>query len=198
MKGLRVFGLLLVLMSGTAAAANVHNVTWVRKSVVPGTVVKIGGRDFVLVRLPMKEFTNGNRYIVEYLTDVYDLGPPIVAQASISTSHSDDTIANPVTVSGYPASIYVYDGRTYSYSANTGFDDGLEVDAYVSGGVTLKVGDTLLSLSEFFSAVQQPVTAIPVPFSSASWATWGTYTDPTPLVTNLDNWIDYIRVLKIN
>ena len=192
-----MLGLLLALLSGTAAAANVHDVTWVKRSVAPGTVVTIGGQDFVLVRLPMKEFSNGNRYIVEYLAAVLDLGPPISFFSDVSTSHSDDIIAGTVTVSGFPASIGVQDGRTYGYNANTGFGDGLSVDASVFGSVTIKVGDTLLGLNAFFTANQQALTTVIPDFSASPWATWA-YPDPTALVTHFDNWIDYIRVLKIN
>jgi hypothetical protein len=146
----------------------------------------------------MKEFSNGNRYVVEYLATVLDIGPPISFISDVSTSHSNDIFTGSDTVSGFPADIDVHDGRVYSYNANTGFEDGLSVEASVFGSVTMKVGDTLLSLSTFFAATQQPLTAVPTDFAAASWATWGTYVDPTTLVTNFDKWIDYIRVLKIN
>jgi len=46
---------------------------------------------------------------------------------------------------------------------------------------------------------QQNLTPVPSGiFSSSSYANWNGYVDPTALVTYFDNWIDYIRVLKIN
>jgi hypothetical protein len=199
MKSMPVICLLLVVLGGTATAADVHGVTWVRKAVAPGTVVSIGGKDFVLVRLPMKEFSNGNRYVVEYLADVIDPGPPVSFFSDISTVHSNDTILNPVTVSGYPASLNVQDGRSYSYTDGTGLDDGLTVDSLAYGNVTMKVGDVMLSFGTFFTVPQQTLTAVPTgTYASSSYAKWNQYVDPTSLVTQFDNWIDYIRVLKIN
>jgi hypothetical protein len=199
MKTATALGLLLLCIAGTASAANVHNVTWVRKAVAPGTIVSIGGQNFVLVRLPLKEFTNGNRYIVEYLEEAQDLGPPVTFNAQVSATHSTDALVNPVTVSGYPANIAVQDLRQYNYADGTGFQDGLEVDAWLFASVTLKVGDTALALGTFFSTTQQNLTSVPSGiFSSSSYANWNQYTDPTALVTHFDNWLDYVRVLKIN
>jgi hypothetical protein len=197
MKTLRYFWLALAVLGGSASAQGVHNITWTRQAVEPGRVVTLGSQNFVLVRLPMREFSNGNKYVVEYLAPVVDLGPPVSVISQITTSHSNETITNPVTISGFPASIQVLDGRTYSYNANTGFGDGLSVDANVTGLVTIDVGDTMLTLFTFFSVEQQPLTAVPTDFAASSWATWGTYTDPIALVNNLDNWVDFIRVLQV-
>jgi len=197
MKGKLIAGLFLMLIGTVAEAQNVHPVTWVRKAVAPGTVVTLGTQKFVLVRMPMKEFSNTNRYVVEYLAPVVSLGPPISATTDLETTHSNETLTDPVTVSGYPAVITVYDGRSYSYNANLGFDDGLSVDASVWGTVTLKVGDTLLELSTGFTGNQQPLTTVPVDFTPSVQAKWN-WVDPTSLVTLFDNWIDYIRVLKVN
>jgi hypothetical protein len=198
MKAKTIVFLLLALVSGAVSAANVHNITWVRKAVSPGTVVTLGGQDFVLVRMPMKEFSNNNRYVVEYLAPVVDPGPPPAVLTEISTLHSNETITDPVTVSGYPAQIEVTDGRSYQYHANIGFEDGLQVDAQVYGIVTIKVGDTLMTLSTLFSAVQQTLTAVATDFSASPYAQWGNYTDPTVLVTSFDNWLDYVRIIKLN
>lgn len=197
MQLVRALGLALLFAAGVAGAANVHNVTWVRKAVAPGTEVTLGGQTFVLVRLPMKEFTNNNRYVVEYLVPEFLPSPPIVASTQLSTVHSDIQLTDTVDVSGYPANISVVDGRSYDYNANLGFDDGLKVEASVVGTVTIKVGDTVLSLSAFFTAEQQALTAVPSPFAASSWATWQ-YPDPTTLVASFDNWVDFVRVLRVN
>ena len=128
-----------------------------------------------------------------------DPGPPVSFFSDISTVHSNDTILNPVTVSGYPASLNVQDGRSYSYTDGTGLDDGLTVDSLAYGNVTMKVGDVMLSFGTFFTVPQQTLTAVPTgTYASSSYAKWNQYVDPTSLVTQFDNWIDYIRVLKIN
>lgn len=199
MKAIHVVAISLIMFGGVASAADVHGVTWVQKSVAPGTIVAIGNQNYVLVRLPLKEFTNGNRYVVEYLADVAELGPPVVFFSDVSTIHSNDTLPNPTTVSGYPAILSAQDARNYSYFGGTVFQDGLTVEASLYGSVTIKVGDTMLNLGTYFTANQQELTAIPEGmFSASPYAKWNQYVDPTSLVANFDSWVDYIRVLKIN
>jgi hypothetical protein len=108
---------------------------------------------------------------------------------------------NPVLISGFPAQVEVIDSRSYRLGSNlVSGNNELTVDGSAALVLQVKVGDALLSFFEGFTAPQQnaTVTAQVSPFSGSNIALWANYVDPITQVTALDDWIDYIRILKIN
>jgi hypothetical protein len=191
----------LLLAAGVANAQSVHGVTYTARTAALGTQVSLGGKTFVLVRLPMKDFGSANRYIVEFLAEVTDVATTTFA-GDLFTEHSDQTLTSTTLIGGFPASALVSDSRTYTFSTQffpaTG--NALKVDVQVNCVVQVKVGDTLAGLFADFSSVQQDTTPalVTAPFSGSANAAWGNYVDPITLVTACDNWIDYIRIVQVN
>lgn len=191
----------LLLAAGAANAQSVHGVTYSPRSVALGTQVSLGGKTFVLVRLPMKDFGGTNRYIVEFLAEVTDVATTTFA-GDLLTEHSNETLTGTTLIGGFPANALVSDSRTYTFSTQfpPGTGNALKVDVQVSCVVQVKVGDTMAGLFADFSGVQQDTTPalVTAPFSGSANAAWGNYVDPVALVTACDNWIDYIRIVRIN
>lgn len=194
---------MLLLAAGTAHAQAIHTVSFVHKAVDPGTVRTIGGKDFVLVRLPMADFGSADRYIVEFMAEIYDPGPPPSFLANLETEHSNETLVDPVLIDGFPANIRVSDSREYRFGTSFNFPgNSLTVNALVFGIVRVKVGGTMITFQQPFFVEQQAETAAapsaPYSGSPSGIAKWSSYVDPTAQVTALDDWIDYIRILKVN
>ena len=197
MKNLRLFiPLLICFSSATALAQHENDITYNKKPAVPGTVRTLAGQDFVLVRLPIKEFApGGNRYSIDLLVPILDPGPPISFFSSVSTIHSNEALQNPVSISGYPATVEVVDGREYTFN-RVGFQDGLSASAYVLISVNIKLGDTLVTISQYFSKVQQSATPVDG-FKSAGKAQWNKYVDPLGMIAAASKWLNFVVIRQL-
>jgi hypothetical protein len=194
------------MIAGHADAAPVHSVSWVQTSVSLGTPVPIAGRDFVLVRMPVADFGSSTRYVVEFLADAVPATDPPQFFAMLQTEHSNQSLVENghnqlLTISGFPAAVQVSDGRIVDFSTDQ--FSGLNftsVDANAIGLVQIKVGSTVAVLYVSFTAVQQAEkqTKEDAPYSASANANWNSMTDPTALVSAVDKWIDYIRVVQVN
>lgn len=196
-KSMHLFFLLLIFLTGTTALAQVHNFTWQERIAPPGTQRTFADQLMVLTKLPLKEFQGGNRYAVFCMAPVLNPGPPVTWISNIFTTHTDETIPNPVFISGFPAHIEVIDGRNYALNGNVGFEDGLSVDGTLIVAVNIKIGDTLLTISYAFATNQQDATAVPG-FAATSQAEWSNYIDNPGMRTAADKVIDWIRIIPLN
>jgi hypothetical protein len=202
MRKFLAIGFVAMLLGATTAnAQSVHSISYSAKRVSPGTIVSLGGRDFVLVRLPMADFGSTDRYIVEFLADVVTPGAPPTFFANLQTEHSNETLLNPILIDGFPANVQVGDSREYQFGTSfTLPGTSLTVDALVIGIARVKVGGTMITFFGSFATEQQAETAaLPnAQYSGSPVAAWNNYVDPISQVATLDNWVDYIRILKIN
>jgi len=191
---------LVLFLSATAAnAQSVHAVTFQQKILSAGAQILLDGQKYAMVFVPVADFGSANRYVVGFLTPVE--GDPGAIFAYLNTDHSNETIANPVTISGFPGQISVADGRTYSVSQSfITQKNELEVTADASAFVRVKVGATMLNFFVNFPKLQQAATPLADSnqYSALGQAQWGKYIDPIAQVTAVDNYIDYIRIIKVN
>lgn len=186
-----------LLAAGVANAQSVHSVSYSARTAALGTAVNLGGRDYVLVRLPLKDFGSTDRYIVEFLAGAFPPSANLVGV--LTTEHSNETLTNTISISGFPASVQVGDGRFHSILGDSG-DNSASALAAAFGSVRIKVGATLITFAPGSSVVQQaPTATLPTaPYSGSANAPWGNYVDPLAQVTAIDNWIDYIRIVRVN
>lgn len=206
MKAFQILTLVTSVAFCGAAYAAPHSLTYSQVSVAPGTIVVIGGQQFVAVQVPMRQFTTDKRYAVRFLSPL-ESSPGIgdFVFASLITAHSDDLLQNSnATIDTFPARIEVSDGR--SYSIETDFQvfpstNRLLVQGNALASVQVKVGDALLTFFATLSQTDQDVVLGPGEYRGTGAATYGKYLDPVGLVgqaNGLDKWIDYIRVIPLN
>ena len=202
MKCFRLSAIFCVLGFGSAVfAAPPHSVTYTPTFVAPGTTVTIQGTQFVAVALGIREFTANNRYVVRFLSPLYESQ---YVSAVVEARHSTDPLPNPnATIDSFPAQIEVSDGR--SYAVNTDFDPNtfeltnrLQVTASATLVVQVKVGDTLLIGTVSLTHLDQDDDLGANNYKANTSAKYGKYSDPTGLINGLDRWIDYVRVIPIN
>jgi hypothetical protein len=201
MKIFRLSVVLGLMLFGTVInAAPPHSVTYTPAYAAPGTIVTIQGTDFVVVTIGIKEFTNDNRYFIRFLAPLIESE---YVNAVVEARHSTDPLPNSnATISSFPAQIEVSDGR--SYSVNTTFDSSfdltnrLQVIADATLTVQVKVGDTLLIGSVYFTHQDQDDDLGPGEYKAHPKAKYLRYGDPTNLITGLDRWVDYIAIVPQN
>jgi hypothetical protein len=207
MKTVQIGTLVALIGFCTAAHATPHSLTYSQVSVAPGTIVNIGGQQFVAVQVPMRQFTTDKRYAVRFLSSLLSDVDGDFVFANLSTQHSDDLLQNSnATIDTFPARIEVSDGRTYSI--NTVFDtltfdttNRLQVEGNAITTVQVKVGDTLVQFFTVLSQTDQDVDLGQNQYRGTGLATYGKYVDPVGLISQangLDKWIDYIRIIPLN
>jgi len=193
-------GALIFLLSMTVAnAQSVHAVTFLQKNLSAGAKITLGGQKYAMVFVPVADFGSSNRYAVGFLTP--EEGDPSAIFAYLETEHTNETLSNPVTISGFPGVIQVFDHRTYSITTNfLTTKNELDVVAGATSLVRVKIGATMLNF--FVSIPTEQQTATPLAdanqYSAVGKADWSKYIDPLTQITAVDNYIDYIRIIKIN
>ena len=184
-------------LAGTVGAVQPHTITWIPKNAAPGQVVTIAGQQFVLVRFPIRDLASTRRFQVSYLATKN--GTAIVP-AILTTVHSKDPIVNSIEIDGFDASVFVSDGRTYSLLSNflTPADDyTFSVNATASCSVSVKLGETLVTLIGHFSVVQHVAENIGTTPNAVPFANWADYVHPNPQITACNNWLDYVRIREL-
>ena len=184
---------------GIAHAAPIHTVTWKAKNVDPGTEVTLGGQSLVLVRMPLQPFSGSQRYAVSFLAPVDQFFGGL--SATLTTQHSKDPLEDPIEIDGFDATVIVSDGRNYTLgpTPTPPFDTtSFSVTAHANCTVQVKVGaETILSFFQFFTTEQQPPTEIGETPDALPLADWEAYRHPNALIQACDDWIDYIRIKKV-
>jgi hypothetical protein len=181
--------------AGRAPAAPPHTISWTARSAAPGAVVTLGGQQFVLARIPVRDLGGSRRFSVSFLTPKTGA----VSPAILTTVHNRDPLNNPIEIDGFDASVTITDGRTYSILNNfvSPGDYTFTVAAHASCSVSLKLGQTLLTLIGHIQVVQQDATDIGNKPNAVPHAEWTDWVHPTAQVTACNNWIDYIRVQEL-
>lgn len=207
MNAIRTCSLVCLVVFSSAAVAAPHSLTYSQVSVAPGTIVNIGGTQFVAVQVPVREFSTDKRYAVRWLSQLTTEGEDSFVFADLITEHSTDPLENPnATIDGLPARIDVSDGRTYSVRTVTDFQtfnltNRLQIEATATVQVQVKAGDTRMTLFLFLTQTDQDVELGVNEYRGTAQAAYGKYTDPLALIgqaSGLDKWIDYIRVIPLN
>jgi hypothetical protein len=207
MKTMQIGTLVALIGFSTGVQATPHSITYSQVSVAPGTIVNIGGQQFVAVQVPMRQFTIDKRYAVRFLAPLFSDVDGDFVFANLSTSHSDDLLQNSnATIDTFPARIEVSDGRAYSINTvldTVTFDttNRLQVEADAFATVQVKVGDTLVHFFTTLSQTDQDVVLGQNQYRGTGLATYGKYVDPVGLIgqaNGLDKWIDYIRIIPLN
>lgn len=206
---LRIIGLSALLLVAAAASAAPHTITHSPISVAPGTNVSIGGTNFVLIQVPVRQFTVDKRYAVRFLTpaEVDPLTQETVVFGFVDAEHNTDALTDQnATVDGFDASITVRDSRRYGVQSDVDFQtqqltNRLKVHADALAIVRVKLGDTVLTFFADLSKLDQDADLGAGSFNGSAQSAWGRYVDPTGLITQgngLDKWIDYIRIIPLN
>jgi hypothetical protein len=182
---------------GVAHAVPIHTVTWVQKNVAIGREVTLGGQSLVLVRLPLQPFSGSQRYAVSFLAPV---NQSFGLTATLTTQHSRDPLEDPIEIDGFEATVIVSDGRNYTLGPilTPPFTTSFSVAAQATCTVQIKVGAaTILSFFQFFTREQQPPTEIGETPDALPLADWEAYRHPNALIQACDDWIDYIKIRKV-
>jgi hypothetical protein len=194
-------GCALLAGFGSAMAAPPHSISWTKQSAAIGTVITIAGQEFVIARIPVRDF-NGDKYAITL---------PVPSQFGqitfgiVSVAHITDPIVGNVTIDGYPAVVTVSDSRTFTITPDylDPPNNRLGVTSDASVSVQIKLGAGIVILGQNFEG-RDPLTlttpetdvSIGASVNAAPAAEWWKYTDPLTLITALDRWIDYVRVYK--
>jgi hypothetical protein len=189
------FALSLVLV-GAGHAAPPHTITWTPKSGAPGAVVNLAGQPFVIARTPIKDLGPAQG---EYQLTFLAARNAGAVFATVTTVHSKDALQNPVQIDGFDATVSVTDGRTYQIVSDfiTPGTFNFTVVATAACVASIKVGQTLITVTGVLSQTQQPETNIGNKPNAIPDADWSAYTHPTSLVTGCNNFIDYIRIQQL-
>ena len=182
--------------TGYAQAAPPHTITWTPRSAAPGAIVTLGGQQFVLVRLPVRDLGGSRRFSVSFLA----ARNGSVVAAPLVTLHSREPLGDPIEIDGFDATVSVTDGRTYNLLTNftSPGDYTFSVNAHASCTVNIKAGQTLITLIGFISVVQQPAENIGSTPNAVPHADWAAFVHPGPQITACNNWIDYVRIQELN
>ena len=193
--------LLISMYSMGALAAAPHSIDYSRKPRNPGTIINIGGQDFVIVRFPVADFS-GNRYSISYLEPLTNGS---LISAGLVTNHVTDPISSNATIDGFPAQVTVSDQRSYAMTSDfsTPGTNRFTVYASATAVVTVQIGSMIVTGSVSF-ATNDPETGMPPEtdvnigdsFSAVSQAEWYKRTDPISRVIFLDQWVDYITIFS--
>jgi hypothetical protein len=186
----------LSLAGSTNALAAAHALTYLENAQPLGTEISLGGRTYVLVRMPVELFS-GERYslIVPFERYSYD---PTDGNLNLQTEHSTDAFDSNLTIDSYPARVVVKDVRSFGLSGDFGEVAFFSVGVTVQVNVTLKLGTTLVTIGYYMDKGGYETEAdIGPSFSAQPFAEWSEYRDPTGLVSHLDDLIDYVRVIPL-
>jgi hypothetical protein len=192
-----VLSILGLSLAGTAnALAAAHALTYVENVQPLGTEFSLGGRSFVLVRIPIELFS-GERYsvIVPFSRSPDD---PTDGNVNLQTEHSTDPFDSNLTIDSYPARVVVEDVRSFGLSGDFGESAFFTAVVTVQVNVTLKLGTTLVTFGFLMDkGGYETEVDIGPSFSAQPFAEWSEYRDPTGLVGKLNDLIDYVRVLPL-
>jgi len=180
------------------ALADAHTVTYGAKAAAVGATITLAEQEFVMVRIPFRTFT-GEKF---YIFAPAPVEAPFGGALSIITSHDTRAFAPNININNVPARVSVQDTRSYTVSGDIGTDAQFIVQAAASISITLKIGDTLVSLgtsvgkppgfASFETQADVGAATNLVPFAS-----FATYTDPIQQVKAVNDYIDYIRIVAI-
>ena len=124
------------------ALADAHTISYGAKAAALGATVTLAGQDFVMVRIPFKTFT-GEKYYIFVPAPVDEF---LGGAVSIITSHDTRAFSPNININNVPARVSVSDTRTYSLAGDIGTAANFIVQAGASVSITLKIGQTLVSL----------------------------------------------------
>lgn len=191
---LAVLGL-SVGVAARAHAAPPHTITWAPQNANPGFSVTIAGQPFVLVRTPVRDLGGSRRFEVEFLAP----GTAATLVGILTTLHSKDPLKNPIQIDGFDANLSVTDGRSYTVMTNfvSPGDFTFTVNAFATCSVSIKAGQTLITVSAHLATVQQPETDIGSTPNAVPDAEWVDYVHPTAQVNGCNRWADYVRIQEI-
>lgn len=192
----------VLLLSANLVMAQAHIVTWNAVSAPVGSTVTLGFVDYVIIRVPVRDF-NGDKYVITFPAPSI---PGFGLGGSLTTIHNTGAFAPDLTIDGYGAQVFLTDGFSYSISEDI-FSPGTNVftvSGTTSAGVTIRIGsmDVFLFANYDYNdplTGTPPVTSVNIGASknAVSAAEWWKYVDQAVPVNALDRWVDYIRVYKI-
>jgi autotransporter translocation and assembly factor TamB len=186
----------LVFAGHGAALAAVHNLSYAKKAPPLGTELTLAGKTYVLVRIPIELFT-GEKYSLIMPFERYR-DDPTDGTLNLTTEHSIDAFDANLAVDSYPARVLVDDLRNSTVSGDYGVSSSFTVSTQVTLTVTIKVGTTLVSVQYSMDRGGYDTDAtLGTSFNAQPSAEWGKYTDPTGIVTAMDDLIDYVRVVPL-
>ena len=180
------------------ALADAHTISYGAKAAALGATVTLAGQDFVMVRIPFRTFT-GEKYYIFAPAPVEEL---FGGSISVITSHDTRAFSPNININNVPARVSVSDTRSYSLSGDIGTDATFLVQAAASVSITLKIGQTLVSLA---ASVGKPPgftsfetnEEVGAAYNIVPFAAFATYTDPIQQVKAVNDYIDYIRIVAI-
>jgi hypothetical protein len=193
---IRSFLAILGLVCAVDAAAAVHNLSYVKKAPALGTEFTLGGRTYVLVRIPVELFS-GEQYSLIVPFERYT-DDPTDGIVNLTTEHSTDAFDANVTIDSRPARVFVTEVRNSSVSGDYGVSSTFTVSTTVVLNVTIKVGTTLVTLQYLMDKGGYETEAdLGTSFNAQPYAQFAKYRDPTGIVTAMDELIDYVRIIPL-
>ncbi len=180
------------------ALADAHTISFGAKPAALGATITLAGQPFVMVRIPFRTFAGENYYI--FLPAPVD--ELIGGGVTIITSHDTRAFSPNININNVPARVSVQDTRTYSLSGDIGTEANFIVQAAASVSITLKIGETLVSLA---TSVGKPPgftsfetnAEVGAAYNIVPFAAFASYTDPVQQVVAVNDYIDYIRIVAI-
>ena len=193
---IRSFVAMLGLVLAGNAVAAVHDLSYAKKSPSLGTEFVLGGKTYVLVRIPIELFS-GEKYsiIIPFERDSFD---PSDGTVNLTTEHSTEAFDADLTIDSYPAQLSVDDYRNQTVSGDYGVSSSFTVSLQVVLTITIKVGTTLVTAQYLMDRGGLDTNAnLGTSFNAQPYAQWAKYTDPTGIVGAMDELIDYVRVVPL-
>ena len=180
------------------ALADAHAISYGAKAAALGATVTLAGQEFVMVRIPFRTFT-GEKYYIFAPAPVEEL---FGGSISVITSHDTRAFSPNININNVPARVSVSDTRSYSLSGDIGTDATFLVQAAASVSITLKIGQTLVSLA---ASVGKPPgftsfetnEEVGAAYNIVPFAAFASYTDPLQQVKAVNDYIDYIRIVAL-
>ena len=189
-----------LLCAGTAFAQS-HTLTYDKKAKPVDSVVDIGGVPHVIVKIPVRDFVSGDRYIIIYASP---LSGGVFTAATITAVHNENAFQSTIEIDSYPAQVNVSDALSYSVTSASLGSNTFTVTGFASASVQIDIGHTLVTLTDTFIAKDKntdlpPITEADIgPTANAvPAAQWARYVDRLELIKPLDRWIDFIRVVAL-